>query len=907
MFNNHLLRILLSCAIASLMMGTSYSQQWLTTEGKAIVNEDGDNFLLRGMGLGGWMLQEGYMLQTAGFAGAQYQIRNHIEALIGEERTQEFYDAWLANHVTEDDIIALKSWGFNSVRLPMHYNLFTLPIQDEPIPGEHTWLDTGFELTDQLIDWCKTHGLYVVLDLHAAPGGQGYDQGISDYNPDLPSLWESEANQDKMVALWGQLADRYKDEPWVAGYDLLNEPNWDLGQNQLLREVYVRCTEAIRAVDDRHIIFIEGNWFANDFNGLTPPWDDNLVYSPHKYWSFNDQASIQWVLNLRDAHNVPLYLGESGENSNVWFRDAIKLLEDFNIGWAWWPMKKVESIAGPLSVEKTDGYQTLLDYWNGNAPLPNSDDAYASLMDLTEKLKFSNCREQPDVIDAMFRQLTTDETLPFAENEIPGVVYASDFDLGRNEHAYFDNEHATYHVSTNNFTAWNNGWIYRNDGVDLEICEDNVSTNGYNVGWIDDGEWMKYTCAVTNAGVYDVHLRVATAASGGRIFFEVDNSVATDEYVVPNTGDYQGWQTMVIPGIVLQAGTEEITCHFPQGNFNLSSMEFKYSGSTNEQLFRINNAVTLDQERIDLQFNKAFDLTGPLNISDFDLTINGESSPITEIVYADNSQRTLIMKSEATLRQDHQIRVSYQGSILRAVDNTLLQNFVDFFVQNTLDPIQVIPGIIQAENFAHAEGIELEDCLDLGQGQNIGYLDAGDYLEYQVRVDQTAPYRITYRIASENTSGMIRMTLIDTDGQATVFDEPSFPITNGWQVWQSLESEAELEEGHYTLRVDILNAPFNMNWIEFESLLIVEPPTLGVFIYPNPVSDKLTLEANFSIPHQLTYFLHDTRGRLLRNVTLNYSNEVYEVIDVSDMPGGVYYLNMMLEDGTLYDRKIFVD
>ena len=88
-------------------------------------------------------------------------------------------------------------------------------------------------------------------------------------------------------------------------------------------------------MDNNHIIFIEGNWFANDFTGLTPPWDDNMVYSPHKYLSFNDQAFIQWVLDNRNEYNVLLYLGESGENSNVWLRDAIKLLEDNDIGWAW--------------------------------------------------------------------------------------------------------------------------------------------------------------------------------------------------------------------------------------------------------------------------------------------------------------------------------------------------------------------------------------------------------------------------------------------------------------------------------------------------------------------------------------------------------------------------------------------
>ena len=102
------------------------AQHRLSTDGPAVVNENGENVLLRGMGLGGWMVQEGYMLQTAGFANPQHEIRAIIEQLIGEEATQDFYDAWLQNHCTKADIDAMKAWGFNSVRLPMHYNLFTL-------------------------------------------------------------------------------------------------------------------------------------------------------------------------------------------------------------------------------------------------------------------------------------------------------------------------------------------------------------------------------------------------------------------------------------------------------------------------------------------------------------------------------------------------------------------------------------------------------------------------------------------------------------------------------------------------------------------------------------------------------------------------------------------------------------
>ena len=552
-----------------------HAQHLLTTQGQAIVNQNGDSVLLRGMGLGGWMLQEGYMLQTASFANAQYQLKNKIEDLVGKQAMEDFYDAWLENHATRHDIDSLKSWGFNSVRLPMHYNLYTLPIQNEPVAGKNTWLSRGFEMTDSLIAWCKANEMYVILDLHAAPGGQGYDAGISDYDPSKPSLFESQENRDKMAALWKRLAERYVDEQWVAGYDILNEPNWNLPGGTLLRTLYEQVTDSIRLVDTNHILFIEGNWFANDFTGLTPPWDDQIVYSPHKYWSFNNVNTMKFATDLRDAHNVPLYLGESGENSNVWFRDAIKLMEDLNIGWAWWPMKKIEAIAGPLSITKTDKYQALLDFWEGNGPKPSQQDAVKGLMDIADGLKIGNCVYQKDVIDAMFRQVQSDEIIPFkARHEIPGVIYATDFDLGRVGKAYYDNQVANYHVSTSNYTAWNDGWSYRNDGVDIEASDDGQFSNGYSVGWVGTGEWMNYSVDVKEAGTYDVLLRVASDSPNGKLHLEMDGLQITEIVEVPSTGGWYSWESFSIRGVELKAGEQVLKLFTDQEGFNIGSMGF---------------------------------------------------------------------------------------------------------------------------------------------------------------------------------------------------------------------------------------------------------------------------------------------------------------------------------------------
>lgn len=212
-------------AIGFLLNIAVSAQGFLKADGERIVNEKGENVLLRGVGLGGWMLQEGYMLRINN-EGQQYRIRQRIEQLLSKEQTQEFYDTWLANHTRRIDIDSMKAWGFNSVRLPMHYNLYTLPAEDEPVAGNNTWIEKGFALTDSLLAWCRANQMYLILDLHAAPGGQGNDLNISDRDPSKPSLWQSEANQQKTIALWRKLAERYAGEPWIGGYDILNEPNW---------------------------------------------------------------------------------------------------------------------------------------------------------------------------------------------------------------------------------------------------------------------------------------------------------------------------------------------------------------------------------------------------------------------------------------------------------------------------------------------------------------------------------------------------------------------------------------------------------------------------------------------------------------------------------------------------------
>ena len=798
------------------------------------------------MGLGGWMVQEGYMMAPGGFSSTQYQIKDKITELVGEEETQIFYDNWLNNHVTKTDIDSMKSWGFNLVRAPIHYNLFTLPIEQEPFPGAYTEIDLGFKLLDSLLSWCKQNEIYLMIDLHAAPGGQGYNADISDYDPTKPSLWESELNRNKTVELWKRLSQRYKNEEWVAGYDLINEPNWEIPGGVLLKELYVKITNAIRTdVGDNHILFIEGNWFANDFTGLTPPWDDNLVYSPHKYWSPVDQGYLDWMLPLRDTLNVPLFVGETGENSNFWYRDAVKVFEENGIGWAWWPFKRIGAIQPPLSINYNDKYKNIVDYWNGEKSAPSKEDAIEGLTQLTEDIKLENTRYQKDVIDALFRQPFSDETVPFSNNVIPGKVFATDFDMGIMGEAYYDaGSEANY---GGDFSAWNNGWGYRNDNVDIQSNDDPLS-NEFNVGWIERDEWMKYSFTLAQEGLYNVKIRVATEDNDGRFYFKINDNQASDMVDVPSTGAWDSWSYVYIDSLVLNSTDNSFIFHVDRGTFNLGFFEFERIGDISLSETRYMNSFTSSKNTILLNTNKDLKSSSEIILSDFQIKINNNNIDIKNILFP-AFPRSILIEIDQDIQPTDSILISYDGNSVKSTDNKQLSIFSDKLVDNTISFVHNIPGKIEAEHFFFQKGMELENTSDEGGGFNIGSLDNGDYADYYVDVLASGTFNVTYRAAADPTwssGGQVELSIYDSNSNSFTFlQNIIIPATTGWQDWESISKAVNLDSGKHQIRLKILAGPFNLNWFSFDDSVSVGIPIPGYveaedFVYQEGISLEMT-------------------------------------------------------------------
>ena len=545
-----------------ILSSLSLSQGFIHVENGQIVEGSGEPILLRGFGLGGWLVPEGYMLHNKGWIDgfeSPTEIEAKIEELVGEDGADEFWNNYRDNYVSQADIDQIADWGFNHIRIPFHYKQFFNP------SGSQTPI--GYEIIDSLLTWCEPYNMYVILDMHCAPGAQNGGP-ISD-SDGTARLWLEENNKLLAIQIWREIADYYADNTLIAGYDLINEPVLPAGVTLTeFKQLYIDITTAIREVDQNHIVFIEGNWYGTDFTGLTPPWDDNMSYSFHKYWGETDYSTIMSYLSMSSTYDIPLWMGESGENSSAWYWEVFNLLEDNNIGWNFWTHKKVEKITSPFSVVVQPQYQTLIDYWSGSGSQPSIAYAEAALLIFTNSLKIENCITRPGVIASLTDPEYGSISKPFSSHSIPGTIPAVEYDIGTWGVSYTDSDYIN-----NGDGGYNDGWSYRNDGVDIET-NNNSSGHPYNIGWTETGEWLGYTIQDVEPGNYTLTVAVSAQNSGG-IFFAQVNGQNVGVVNVPSTGGWYSWEDIPVSSINITDTEVFLRIQIVQSGFNIESIKFE--------------------------------------------------------------------------------------------------------------------------------------------------------------------------------------------------------------------------------------------------------------------------------------------------------------------------------------------
>ena len=317
---------------------------------------NGKKIVLKGFGVGSWMNLEHFMI---GLPGTDHQIKQAFTEIYGAENAESFFDSFLLNFLDENDFKFFNSLGVNVLRLPVNYHYF---IDDQHPDG---FLEQGFKYLDHVISLCQKYGIYAIIDLHTAPGGQNPDWHC-DTSSGLSLFWEYAALRKSFTRMWQFIAEHYKDNVWVAGYDLLNEPAF-VPDATVFNEFYDQTVAAIRRVDREHIIFLEGNAYAKDFQFLNETKDPQVAYSFHYYPTVDEPAlfeksypvaqrkqflrdNFQALIQIREKYHRPLWCGELGlvlSQDNILFsreliQEMLNLCEEYDISWTLWAYKDAQ-------------------------------------------------------------------------------------------------------------------------------------------------------------------------------------------------------------------------------------------------------------------------------------------------------------------------------------------------------------------------------------------------------------------------------------------------------------------------------------------------------------------------------------------------------------------------------------
>lgn len=319
--------------------------QWLHTKGKRILDSQGNRVVLRGVNLGNWLVEEPWMMpfeKSPPKRSILEPIVDHqslwkvVEMRFGttvmHEMRKKYRETWLQ----DKDFDRIKALGFNSVRVP-----FLWDIMDEPT-GLFVWLDS-------VINSCKKRDLYVILDMHGAPGGQSEEHHTGHLGQNR--FFSDESLIQKAASIWQAIGDRYKDEPAVAGYDLLNEPMGAKSAKELYAVSHV-LYKAIRSKDSRHLIFIEDGFKGiNSMPNLTEFGWVNVVYSTHIYPHESSFSSrIQKAVEKRIASKVPFYFGEfnvAPHGTLQELKEVVVAMESAKLSFSFWSYKMYRKTKNP--------------------------------------------------------------------------------------------------------------------------------------------------------------------------------------------------------------------------------------------------------------------------------------------------------------------------------------------------------------------------------------------------------------------------------------------------------------------------------------------------------------------------------------------------------------------------------
>jgi len=318
-------------------------KDFLKAEGTKIVNAEGKEVQLKGVNLGAWLIWEDWLCPYE-------EVSDHYEALtvlterFGEEKAYELMNTYQDNWITEYDLDLIKEMGFNCVRVPFWFRNFYYDDNGRKILDKNGNWD--FSRLDWVVSECSKRELYVVLDMHGAVGyqsdaphsGKGLSCGLYE------DTEQGERYRELTDELWTAIATRFKGNPAVAMYDLLNEPMCDVDCTEVKRRInnesiYTRLYKTVRAADSDHIITMECIWTALAIpQSFLKGWT-NVVYQVHFYNNSNFIFNLFLFFTKLIHFNVPMMMGEFYPHKRTTWSNCFSIMNKLDYSWFIWTYK----------------------------------------------------------------------------------------------------------------------------------------------------------------------------------------------------------------------------------------------------------------------------------------------------------------------------------------------------------------------------------------------------------------------------------------------------------------------------------------------------------------------------------------------------------------------------------------
>lgn len=630
---------------------------------------------------------------------------------------------------------------------------------------------TWMNRVEEVIDWGLDRDLYVILNMHHE------NWFFNDHD----------AGADRFYAIWAQIIERFKNKGEKLIFEILNEPTYvdGNGVQHSLTQTQVNnlnggILSMIRAVNPTRLVVFGGKEWTSSHDLITtqiPAQGD------------------QYLIGYYHSYDPFFFAHECQEQ--FWGSDADKaaMASQFDQVKAWSDANDIPVLLGEFGCRKCVDYNSMMEHYRSNVEFALSrgfafttwdDGGWFGIYNRDDR----TWHEIKDVLIGAGSSDPCGDADPFAIN-------------------------GTTRIEAENYCQMS--------GIQTEDC----SEGGQNVGWIDEGDWMAFAVDIPSDGEYTVSYRVASLNGGGA--FNLEQQGGDPLYGAINiaaTGDWQNWET-ISHTVQLTAGVQNLAIAATAGGWNINWLEISGESNNQNQVPTANAGadilVTLPTNTATLSGSG----TDPNNdVLSYSWTqVSGPNSAIFE----DETQATTTVSD--LVEGNYIFNLSVSDGELSDTDQVAVSVSTTDTGGTDCTPI-LLPNTIEAEAYCQAEGVQEEDCIE--GGQNVGWIDAGDWLSFSVDVPTTGTYTVSYRVASQTGGGELQL---EQRGGSPVFGSLTIPNTGGWQSWQTISHEVTLQAGAQDIAIAALAGGWNINWLEITNgTTTPDPDPTGTCDTPTPIS-----------------------------------------------------------------------